>query len=85
MGKITVNEIVKVLNPRLQMLDLDESDIDLSVSLIEQGILDSMSFMEFIVDLENKFSVEIDFGNLEPNEFTSINNMCKIINNEHKL
>jgi acyl carrier protein len=49
--------------------------------LLNQGILDSMSFLEFIVDIESAFNIELDFSELDPSEFTSIDNIVKLIEN----
>lgn len=82
MSEVSKEEIIDVLIPRLEILGLSKSDVDTDQSLLEQGILDSMSFLEFIVDLETKFGVELDFSNLDPSEFTSVDKLQNVINDE---
>lgn len=81
MKEISEEQIIEVLKPRLSILGLSVSDVDPDQSLLEQGILDSMSFLEFIVDIESTFGVELDFSELDPSEFTSVKKIKKLINN----
>lgn len=64
--------ILDELQPKLTMLGISRGAVSTKFNLIDSGILDSMSFIELIGAVENKFSVEMDFENLEANEITSI-------------
>jgi acyl carrier protein len=77
----TKNKIIELLQPKLEELGLSMNDIDTRESLLNQGILDSMSFLEFTVDIESTFNIEFDFSGLDPSEFTSIENIVKLIEN----
>jgi acyl carrier protein len=79
MENMTKNKIVELLRPKLEELGLSVNDLDVTESLLNQGILDSMSFLEFIVDIESAFNIELDFSELDPSEFTSIENIIKLI------
>jgi acyl carrier protein len=41
-------------------------------NFVESGLIDSFRFLELIVSLEKKFSVELDFSNLDPAQFSTI-------------
>ena len=77
----TKNKIIELLQPKLEELGLLVNDIDMNESLLNQGILDSMSFLEFIVDIESNFNIQFDFSELDPSEFTSIEKIIKHIEN----
>ena len=79
MSVITISQILEILEPRLTMLGLSVADVDVNTSLLEQGILDSMSFLELIVSLESNFGVELDLSELDPSDFTSINSIHKLL------
>ncbi|MED7787522.1 acyl carrier protein [Francisella sp. 19X1-34] len=81
MRNITKTKIIDLLQPKLDGLGLSASDIDTKESLLYQGVLDSISFLEFIVDIESTFNVEFDFSDLDPAEFTSIDNLVELIDN----
>jgi len=81
MENTTKNKLIELLQPKLEELGLSVSDIDTKDSLLNQGILDSMSFLEFTVDIESTFNIEFDFSELDPSEFTSIDNLVKLIEN----
>lgn len=75
--------LIALLDNRLQLLGVKSDDVAHDVSLFEQGIVDSISFMELIVSIEDEFGMEIDFSDMEPSEFDTIENLSKIISNEH--
>jgi len=81
MENTTKNKLIELLQPKLEELGLSVSDIDTKESLLNQGILDSMSFLEFTIDIESIFNIEFDFSELDPSEFTSIDNLIKLIEN----
>lgn len=81
MEKNLKHEIIQLLKPRLDELGVSEADVDTNDSLLSQGILDSMSFLEFTVELESNFDVEFDFSESDPSEFTSIDNIANLIKN----
>jgi acyl carrier protein len=81
MENMTKNKIVELLQPKLEELGMSVHDLDATESLLSQGILDSMSFLEFTVDIESAFNIELDFSELDPSEFTSIDNIVKLIEN----
>ena len=83
MSKINANQLIEILEPRLKELGLTRMDIDRKTSLLEQGILDSISFLEFMMKIESEFNIELDFSELEPSEFTSIDKILKLTNNEN--
>lgn len=80
MENTTKNKLFALLQSKLDELGLSASDIDTKESLLNQGILDSMSFLEFTVDIESTFNIEFDFSELDPSEFTSIDNLIALIN-----
>jgi acyl carrier protein len=79
-----INKIIDLLKPNMEQHNLSTANLDLDKSLLEQGVIDSISFLEFIVELESVFDIEIDFSELDPNEFTSIKSLVKLIGNENR-
>lgn len=58
---------------------LKNTEINEGTNLIESGILDSMSFLDLISALEQQFSVSIDFGERDPNEFLTLGGLIKLV------
>lgn len=81
MENTTRNKLIELLQPKLEELGLSISEIETKESLLNQGILDSMTFLEFTVGIESTFNIEFDFSELDPSEFTSIDNLVKLIEN----
>ena len=46
-------------------------------NLIKIGLLDSMSFIELLTSIELAYNVEIDFSDLDPNQFITIDGLSK--------
>lgn len=74
-------ELLGILMPRLQKLGVDLKDVDLDVSLLQQGIVDSINFIEFIEQIESHYDIMIEFEDMEGDDFTSINKLSEIVKN----
>ncbi|MBL10452.1 MAG: hypothetical protein CL402_08070 [Acidiferrobacteraceae bacterium] len=72
-------QLLNILKPKLELFNKDPGEVALDESLMELGILDSMSFLEFIVSLEEIFQTELDLSELEPSEFSTIQKLSKLI------
>ena len=80
MDKTTIaDSLFEILNPKLQKLGVSKGQVDLNDSLMDQGILDSMGFIEFISQIEEKLDIEFDFEEMDAADFTSLNQLVEII------
>lgn len=48
-------------------------------NLIADGVIDSLGFLNLVGALETEFSVELDFGDREPEEFTTIGGLSGVV------
>ena len=62
----------EILRPRLSRLRMAFAELDPSVSLIDQGVVDSMAFTELLLGMESKLGITIDFNTLDVQDFVSI-------------
>ena len=74
---ISIEEILEIINPILEDEILTISDIE--ESLKDKG-LDSIKFVLFIVELENKFQIEIPDEYLLYSKLPTIAEVHKIVN-----
>lgn len=59
---------------------LDLGDISLDQSLFELGVgVDSVSTLEFIMELENEFGISIDESEVGPGVLENIDSLCEFI------
>jgi D-alanine--poly(phosphoribitol) ligase subunit 2 len=72
-------KLFTLLEPRAEVIGLKLNEIDENDNLVELGIFDSVSFLEFISSLESECEVNIDFSELDPSEFSSIAGLIKNI------
>lgn len=48
-------------------------------SLISNGIVDSMTFVNILLAVEEKLNIEIDFENIDINSIVTINSLCDAV------
>lgn len=60
--------------------NIDISNIDENKSLIESGIIDSMTYVNILLEIEDSLNIEIDFENVDLASIVSINGLCNYIN-----
>lgn len=80
MKKKLIEELLNLLYDELEPHKSKSSQISDKTNLVDEGILDSLSFLNYIVNIEERYKIELDFSELEPSEFTSIHGLVKIIN-----
>lgn len=64
-------EILKELRP--------DVDFETNTALIDDGILDSFDLVSLIGELTDVFGVEIDFDDIEPENFNSADSILKML------
>jgi len=52
---------------------------DAECSLIQDGYIDSLGFLNLIAAIEEKFSIEVDFEDISPEEFTTISGLTRSV------
>ena len=82
--KSTLEDIKpRILGVLEKSLQIKISDAD--INLVESGLLDSLSLIEFIVALETEFNVEVSFDDLDLEQFKTIDLIAtKIISSPMK-
>ena len=53
--------------------------IDPSVNFVASGIIDSMAFVRLLMDTESEYGFQLDFSELDPSEFLSIDGFTKCV------
>jgi len=71
--------ILQLLEDKAIKLGFKEKYLKSDFDLIDSGLVDSMSFLGLIGDLEAQFDIEIDFENLNPEEFTTLKGLTNTI------
>jgi len=54
-------------------------DFETEVSLIESGILDSLSIIQIICALTDTFEIEIDADDIVVENFNSLSDLCDLV------
>lgn len=62
--------------------DTKAAEVDETINLIEYGILDSLDFISMLMELEMRFELDLDFEDVEPTTFTSIQGLCSLLAGE---
>lgn len=61
--------------------NINFNNINENDSLISNGIIDSMTFVNILLAIEEKLNIEIDFENIDINSIVTINSLCDTIAN----
>ncbi len=59
--------------------EMDEID---DLKYIDEGYVDSIGLIKFIVEIETEFDIEIDDDDIASLEFRTIGGLCSLINNK---
>lgn len=51
--------------------------LDDNLNLVETGLFDSLGFVQLISGIEKEFNLELDTGDLDPEEFTLLGNLVR--------
>ena len=70
--------VFKLLGPKLEDAGLSEHTLDESKSLIELGVIDSFTFVEILTTLQDELGAEIDFMELDPDDFASVEGLVRV-------
>lgn len=75
------NEVRSFIVSRLQEsgFEIELDGFSTKENLIENGALNSLSFLELLTTIELKYNILIDFGDLDPNDFLSIDGLVKYV------
>ena len=73
------NNAVRDRITELLTIDLQLEVPDIDANLIEACVLDSLVFVDLIARLEEEFNIEIDLGELEFDEFSSVSSMASFV------
>lgn len=74
------NEIIKAkVKELLLMYSKNKKIIENDTDLLKEHILDSISFIQMVSQLENEFKIEYDIFELEIENFKNINTITKNI------
>lgn len=60
--------------------NIDISTVDENKSLIESGAVDSMTYVNVLLEIEDSLNIEIDFENIELASIVSLKGLCDYIN-----
>ena len=71
--------LLSILEGPLAILGLDPKDVPDDLDLLTEGVVDSMGMIELITAIEKHFAIQIDFENLDPEEFTVLGPFCRYI------
>ena len=57
---------------RLTELNIAQESLADDFDLVESGLIDSLEFVNLIGEIETEFGLEVDLGDYDPEEFTTI-------------
>lgn len=77
--KMSENDIRKIIYKIFEQNDISLQNINEDTSLISSGIVDSMTFVNILLAIEEELNIEIDFENIDINSIVTINSLCDAV------
>ncbi|MBU2649695.1 MAG: acyl carrier protein [Bacteroidetes bacterium] len=75
--------ITTALKEKLELFGIKSEEVKGDFDLVKSGLMDSMSFVDFIGDMERHFGKEIDFDKVMDDEnFTTLDGLIKLFQDE---
>lgn len=75
----TIQNTVKEIALKHTKLKIKKEDIAEDSNLTELLLLDSLRFLQFVIEVENEFDVELMDENMNVSSLTIFDNLCKMI------
>ncbi|HYI38520.1 MAG TPA: acyl carrier protein [Thermoleophilaceae bacterium] len=86
MSKVSTEEIrsfvLQELDEPLRALGHEPGELPDEFDLHESGVIDSFGILELITALEDRFSLEIDYENLDPEELTKVGPFARYVSQQ---
>ena len=70
------DKIIKIIE---ELTDIENLEGNKDIDLIENEVLDSLAFIEFVYKLEEEFNIEIQPTEVEPNTWRKIDSIVKMV------
>lgn len=77
--KMNENDIRRIIYKIFEQNDISLQNINEDISLISNGIVDSMTFVNILLAIEEELNIEIDFENIDINSIVTINSLCDAV------
>ena len=69
--------VLRFLREQFHITQEQLQGLDFKVNLIQLGFVDSQGFVELVVFLEEETGVAIDFDDVDPEEFTTLDGLLR--------
>ncbi len=56
-----------------------ENGFNSDTPFLEMGLMDSLGFVNLLTDIEEEFSIELDFSDYDPDEFGTVNGFVRCV------
>ena len=74
--------VICQLTDKINRAGLSVNDVSSDFNLTKSGLLDSLSFVNLVAQVENKYGIEIDFEKaFQRPDFTSISGLINVVIN----
>lgn len=74
--------VLETLAPRLSELGLEPNAVPDDFDLLAGDVVDSLGLLELLTGLEERFGVELDFEDAEPEEITRLDAICRRVSSQ---
>lgn len=74
--------IVDSIADELGAIGFDRDDVPDDLDMIARGIVDSFGLLELLAGIEERFGLELDFEDADPERLTVLGELCRLVAEE---
>ena len=72
--------ILELISEKLTVFNISRGEVNDDFDLVKSGLLDSMSFIDLMAEIEERFKLEIDYEKAAENDdFTAFGGLIQLI------
>lgn len=71
--------LIEKVQEALKEKGMEVTEVDSNFDLFQSGAFDSMGFVSLITSIESRFGIEMDFSDLEPDQFTKLGGLGMVV------
>jgi acyl carrier protein len=83
MTQVTASDVraflLETFSDSLEAIGLTPDSVKEGFDLLREGVIDSMGILEMIAAIDQRFDVEIDFEDIDPDHITVVDPLCEFV------
>jgi acyl carrier protein len=71
--------LLEYFSDPMRGLSVDPAELPDSFDLLSEGVVDSLGILEMVSAVEEKFGIEVDLEDIDPDDLTRVEPFCRYV------